>query len=87
MSFFHICQVTPILLQDNVPAFESSAAVAIIERNLKGKLAEKFETFDVVPIAAASLGQVSAPPMLMFHLCLTEIIYVVRHVSHAMGRG
>ena len=48
-----------------MPAFESAAAVAIIERNLKGKLAEKFETFDVVPIAAASLGQVSAFAMLI----------------------
>ena len=47
------------MLQDNVPAFEASEAVAIIERNLGGRLLEKFDTFDMVPIAAASLGQVS----------------------------
>lgn len=45
-------------LQDNVPAFESSEAVAIIERNLGGKLLDKYESFDMQPIAAASLGQV-----------------------------
>ncbi|KAL0027900.1 hypothetical protein WJX79_001482 [Trebouxia sp. C0005] len=45
-------------LQDNVPAFQSSEAVAIIERNLGGKLLDKYESFDMQPIAAASLGQV-----------------------------
>ncbi len=47
-----------MMLQDNVPAFESSEAVAIIERNLGGKLLDKYESFDMQPIAAASLGQV-----------------------------
>ncbi len=47
-----------VILQDNVPAFESSEAVAIIERNLGGKLLDKYESFDMQPIAAASLGQV-----------------------------
>ncbi len=46
------------LVQDNVPAFESREAVAIIERNLGGKLMDKYESFDMQPIAAASLGQV-----------------------------
>ncbi len=41
-----------------MPAFESSEAVAIIERNLGGKLLDKYESFDMQPIAAASLGQV-----------------------------
>lgn len=45
--------------QDNVPAFPSSEAVAIIERNLGGKLLEKYESFTMEPIAAASLGQVT----------------------------
>lgn len=48
-------------MQDNVPAFESSEAVAIIERNLGGKLLDNYESFDMVPIAAASLGQVNKP--------------------------
>ena len=50
--------------QDNVPAFASSEAVAIIERNLGGKLLDKFESFDMQPIAAASLGQVTHPSRL-----------------------
>ena len=46
-------------VQDNVPAFPSTEAVAIIERNLGGKLLEKFDSFTMEPIAAASLGQVT----------------------------
>ena len=46
-------------VQDNVPAFPSSEAVAIIERNLGGKLLDKYESFTMEPIAAASLGQVT----------------------------
>ena len=46
--------------QDNVPAFDSSEAVAIIERNLGGKLLDQYESFTMEPIAAASLGQVSS---------------------------
>ena len=49
------------LLQDNVPAFPSAQAIEIVERNLGGPVAEKFESFDPEPIAAASLGQVPSP--------------------------
>jgi predicted unusual protein kinase regulating ubiquinone biosynthesis (AarF/ABC1/UbiB family) len=45
-------------LQDNVPAFESAQAVAIVERNLGGPIGTYFDSFDMTPIAAASLGQV-----------------------------
>lgn len=44
--------------QDNVPAFESAQAIAIVERNLGGPIGAHFESFDPEPIAAASLGQV-----------------------------
>lgn len=47
-----------LCVQDNVPAFPSAEAVAIIERNLGGKLLDKFDSFTMEPIAAASLGQV-----------------------------
>lgn len=49
---------TCAMLQDNVPAFDSRQAIEIVERNLGGTIAEKFESFDPQPIAAASLGQV-----------------------------
>ncbi len=48
-------------LQDNVPAFESAQAIAIVERNLGAPILTKFESFDPTPIAAASLGQVREP--------------------------
>jgi ABC1 atypical kinase-like domain len=47
-----------VCVQDNVPAFESAQAVAIVERNLGGPIGTFFESFDMTPIAAASLGQV-----------------------------
>ena len=59
----HVKTYNSVLLyspQDNVPAFPSSEAVAIIERNLGGKLLDKYESFTMEPIAAASLGQVTS---------------------------
>ena len=41
-----------------MPAFDSRQAIEIVERNLGGSIAEKFESFGPQPIAAASLGQV-----------------------------
>lgn len=45
-------------LQDEVPAFPTDQAKAIIESELRAKLEDIFETFEDAPIAAASLGQV-----------------------------
>lgn len=45
-------------LQDKVPAFPPELAVAIVERELQKPLKQLFQRFDIVPIAAASLGQV-----------------------------
>ncbi|OSX72908.1 hypothetical protein BU14_0396s0011 [Porphyra umbilicalis] len=45
-------------LQDRVPGFSGADAVASVERELGQPLPLLFDTFDEVPIAAASLGQV-----------------------------
>ncbi|GBF82925.1 ABC1-like protein [Aphanothece sacrum FPU1] len=45
-------------LQDEVPAFTYEQATAIIEKEFGKPLAKLYRSFDPVPIAAASLGQV-----------------------------
>lgn len=45
-------------LQDRVPPFESSTAIAVIERELNGPIKSIFQQFNPIPIASASLGQV-----------------------------
>ncbi|CAL5224135.1 g6768 [Coccomyxa viridis] len=46
------------MLQDNVPAFSSKAAVATVERAFQHPITEIYQEFQMEPIAAASLGQV-----------------------------
>ncbi|MDI1302354.1 MAG: AarF/UbiB family protein [bacterium] len=45
-------------LQDQVPAFSSREAMAIVERELGAPLSQKFSRFDEQPLAAASIAQV-----------------------------
>ena len=47
-----------VALQDNVPAFDAQQAKAIIERELKANIAELFTTFNMTPLASASIAQV-----------------------------
>jgi predicted unusual protein kinase regulating ubiquinone biosynthesis (AarF/ABC1/UbiB family) len=45
-------------LQDEVPPFPTAVARVIIERELRAKIEDIFESFEDTPVAAASLGQV-----------------------------
>jgi predicted unusual protein kinase regulating ubiquinone biosynthesis (AarF/ABC1/UbiB family) len=45
-------------LQDKVPAFSHEQARAIIEEDLSKPIQELYQSFDPIPLAAASLGQV-----------------------------
>lgn len=45
-------------LRDNLPAFPTDTARAIIESELKAPVSEIFATFDDTPVAAASIAQV-----------------------------
>lgn len=45
-------------LQDRVPPFPGEAAVAVVERELGGRIGDFFSKFNTTPMAAASIGQV-----------------------------
>lgn len=49
-----------VMLQDNVPGFPFEAARRIVEEDLGRPIEDLYDSFSPVPLAAASLGQVSA---------------------------
>jgi ubiquinone biosynthesis protein len=51
-------------LQDQVPPFSGAMAQALIEKNLNRPLSAVFSTFDLVPLASASIAQVHAATLL-----------------------
>ena len=48
------------LLQDQVPSFPGEQAQAIVEKALEKSTAELFQSFDLTPLASASIAQVHA---------------------------
>ncbi|HQC98668.1 MAG TPA: AarF/UbiB family protein, partial [Aquabacterium sp.] len=46
------------LLQDRVPPFPGTLAVALVEKAFGKRIDEVFETFDTTPVASASIAQV-----------------------------
>ena len=56
-----------VMLQDNVPGFPFASAKRIIEEDLGRPLEELYDSFNSIPLAAASLGQVYA-----FNWCIRE---------------
>ena len=45
-------------LQDRVPPFSSQEAIAVIEQEFQRSVQELFQSFEMIPLASASLGQV-----------------------------
>ena len=45
-------------LQDDVPPFPGELAKTVVERSLQAPLTENFESFDIEPLASASVAQV-----------------------------
>ncbi|CAM9429694.1 unnamed protein product [Hapterophycus canaliculatus] len=52
-----------VMLQDNVPGFPFESAKRILEEDLGKPLEEMYDSFNSVPLAAASLGQVHLAKM------------------------
>ena len=63
------------LLQDQVPPFDSSKSVAIIEAALGQPVTQAFAEFSEVPLASASVAQVHAAKM---HDGLDVVVKVIR---------
>ena len=57
-------------LQDRVPAFNPKKAIAIVEAEFGAPVSQLYRSFDELPLAAASLGQVmTAGTAVLRHRC------------------
>ena len=76
-------------LQDRVPAFAPAKAMAIIQSELGAPAHQLFRTFQERPIAAASLGQVSARNPKCPHRAVTNCVVLFRNACtwHSAGYG
>ena len=70
-----------VKLQDRVPPFASSVAVATVERAFGRPLADIFATFEAAPLAAASIAQVHAATLKSGE---EVVVKILRPGMHAM---
>lgn len=61
-------------LQDRVPPFSSEQAKKIIEAALKKTIEETFSTFDMTPLASASIAQVHAATLLSGESVVVKVL-------------
>ena len=71
-------------LQDRVPAFNPKKAIAIVEAEFGAPVSQLYRSFDELPLAAASLGQVTTAGLAMLGYCraLSSSCCAAVHAAH-----